>query len=58
MLLVVQIGVLWEMMYMVFQEYDPTHIETIGLAMVILPVVIGSAMFLWMFYQLLKWKPS
>lgn len=57
-LIVAEVALLWGLMYMAYKEYDPSHIETAGIVMVIFVTAVGSATLLWAFYQLLKWKPS
>ncbi len=57
-LFLAEISLLWGLMYVAYSEYDPSHIETSGIVMVILAASVGSATLLWALYQTLKWKPS
>lgn len=54
--LVAEIGLLWGIVFLAFQEYSLTHELKFGFAIAILCVMVGSAALLWSFYQLLKWK--
>ncbi len=56
--IVIELGFLLGMGFWSLQEYNPSHVETFGLVMVMLCVSIGSAVLLWVLYQLLKWKSS
>lgn len=52
------ISMLWGFIYVAYGEYDPSHIETSGIVMVILSAAVGSGALVWNLYQLLKWKPA
>ncbi len=56
--LIAEISLLWGLMYVAFQEYDPSHIETAGIVIFVTSAAVGSAALLWALYQILKWKPS
>jgi hypothetical protein len=51
------ISVLWVIVFVASEEYNPTHIETIGFVIVILSAAFASAALLFSLYQILKWKP-
>jgi hypothetical protein len=55
--LIAEISFLWVMMFAASEEYDATHIETIGFVMAILSAALASAVLLFALYQILKWKP-
>ena len=53
---IAEIAVLLGMMFVAAEEYDPTHIEAIGLAMSILSASIALSVLLVLVYNVLKWK--
>ncbi len=55
---IIELGFLLWMGVWSLQEYNPSHVESFGLVMVLLCVSIGSAVLLWVLYQLQKWKSS
>ncbi len=57
-LFLAEISLLWGLMYVAYTEYDPSHIETAGIVIVVLCASVGSATLLWALSQLLKWKSS
>ncbi len=56
--LLAAISMLWGFIYVAYHEYDPSHIETAGIVMVILSAAVGSGALFWALYELLRWKPT
>jgi hypothetical protein len=52
----IEIGILWGIMFESLREFDPTHVETIGLAAAILSAAIASSVLLISLVLILKWK--
>jgi hypothetical protein len=51
-----EISILWGIIIEAFREFDPTHVETIGLAAAILSAVVASSVLLISLVLILKWK--
>jgi hypothetical protein len=51
-----EIGILWGIIFEAFREFDPSHVETIGLAAAILSAVLASSVLLISLVLILKWK--
>jgi hypothetical protein len=52
----IEIGILWGIMFESLREFDPTHVETIGLAAAILSAAVASSVLLISLVLVLKWK--
>jgi hypothetical protein len=51
-----EICMLWGIMFEALREFDPTHVETIGLVAAILSAVVASSVLLISLFLVLKWK--
>lgn len=51
-----EISMLWGIIFEAFREFDPSHIETIGLATAILCAALASSVLLVSLVLVLKWK--
>ncbi len=52
------ISILCSIIYLAFIEYDPTHLETIGIIMIVSCAAAGAVTLLWALIELIKWKPT
>jgi hypothetical protein len=52
----IEIGILWGIMFESLREFDPTHVETIGLAAAILSAAVASSVLLISLVLVLRWK--
>jgi hypothetical protein len=52
----IEIGTLWGIMFESLREFDPTHVETIGLAAAILSAAVASSVLLISLVLVLRWK--
>ncbi len=52
------ISILCGIIYLAFIEYDPTHLETIGIIMIVTCATAGAVTLLWALIELIKWKPT
>ncbi|MCJ7767156.1 hypothetical protein MUP79_02030 [Candidatus Bathyarchaeota archaeon] len=52
----VEICVLWVLVFEALSEFDPTHVETIGVGAAILSAVIASSVLLVSLFLVLRWK--
>jgi hypothetical protein len=51
-----EISILWGIIFEALREFDPSHVETIGLAAAILSAVVASSVLLISLVLILKWK--
>ena len=51
-----EISILWGIIFEAFREFDPSHIETIGLAAAVASAAIASSVLLVSLFLILKWK--
>jgi hypothetical protein len=51
-----EISILWGIIFEGFREFDPSHVETIGLAAAILSAVMASSVLLISLVLILRWK--
>ena len=51
-----EISILWGIIIEAFREFNPTHVETIGLAAAILSAAVASSVLLTSLVLILKWK--
>ena len=51
-----EIGILWAIISEALREFDPSHVETIGLAAAILSAAVASSVLLISLILVLKWK--
>lgn len=52
----IEIAILWGIMFESLREFDPTHVETIGLAAAILSAALASSVLLISLVLVLRWK--
>ncbi len=52
------ISILLGIIYLAFIEYDPTHLETIGIILIVTCANVGAVTLLWALIELIKWKPT
>lgn len=52
----IEIGILWGIIFESLREFDPTHVETIGLAAALLSAAVASSVLLISLVLVLKWK--
>lgn len=52
----IEIGILWGIIFESLREFDPTHVEIIGLAAAILSAAVASSVLLVSLVLVLKWK--
>ena len=52
----VEICVLWVLVFEALSEFDPTHVETIGVMAAVLSAVIASSVLLVSLFFVLRWK--
>ena len=51
-----EISILWGIIFEALREFDPSHVETIGLAAAILSAAVASSVLLVSLILVLKWK--
>jgi len=51
-----EISILWGIIFEALREFDPIHVETIGLAAAILSAAVASSVLLISLILVLKWK--
>ena len=51
-----EISILWGIILEALREFDPSHVETIGLAVALLSAAIASSVLLISLVLILKWK--
>jgi hypothetical protein len=51
-----EICVLWVLVFEALSEFDPTHVETIGVTAAVLSAIVASSVLLISLFLVLKWK--